>query len=93
MQGDFADLLALVPLLLFLAWGLRQSKREARTVARPDLKSNALGGDMDGYMLRDAEGEALPPFLAGFCRWCAEGTCDRAEHLGLTDADAPGGAA
>ena len=61
MQGDFADLLALIPLLAFLAWGLRQSKREVRTVARPDLKSNALGGDMDGYTLSDREGEALPP--------------------------------
>ena len=90
-MADPTDLLALIPLLLFLAWGLRQSKREVRTVARPDLKSNALGGDMDARTISDREGEALPPWPGPYCESCIDGTCDRAEHLGLTDADVPGG--
>ena len=91
MQGDPMDLLALIPLLVLLAYGLRQSKREARRgVGRPGLVSDPEK-DKTLYTLSDREGEALPPFLAGFCRPCAEGVCDRAEHLGLTDADVPGG--
>ena len=82
-----ADLLALVPLLLFLAWGMHQSKREARRGAgRPGLVSIENGVNMDAYTLQDREGEALPPWPGPLCRDCTEGVCDKAEHLGLTDA-------
>lgn len=62
-----ADLLSLIPLLLFLAWGMHPSKREARRGAgRPGLVSNESGANMDARTVSDREGEALPPWPGPF---------------------------
>ena len=74
-----------------LRWALKTADKEkARGAAtRPGRTSHASAEGMDMDMIRDREGEALPPFTGPLCRDCAEGVCDKAEHLGLTDADVP----
>jgi hypothetical protein len=66
MQADPMDLLALVPLLVLLAYGLREAKREARRQPGPKSIPVERKTMMKVY---DDEGEALPP-----CCPACEGT-------------------
>ena len=93
-MADVAAFAAPWLLLLAASWrwaGWFDSNSKARRGgSRPGLISDP---DKDKMMwtLPDGEGEALPPWPGPYCASCVEGACDRAEHLGLTDADMPRG--